>query len=157
MLTDNLKFFVHSWLAALRSGNYSQAKHRLQEGYGYCCLGVACVILDQIEHCGLKMTDYDYEKGMDLEVPKLKGENLASQPTVQALFEQMGIGTNGEPLLQDNNDEQYNRDLLAVSLEDLDSKTRIFHELAGLNDTFNLNFSQIADFIEVTYGSEWGL
>lgn len=28
------------WLAALRSGEYAQAIGRLQEGGGYCCLGV---------------------------------------------------------------------------------------------------------------------
>jgi hypothetical protein len=30
------------WISALRSGNYEQGKRRLQNKYGYCCLGVAC-------------------------------------------------------------------------------------------------------------------
>jgi hypothetical protein len=33
------------WLAALRSGNYRQAKYRLREGNDFCCLGVLCDIL----------------------------------------------------------------------------------------------------------------
>jgi hypothetical protein len=33
------------WLAALRSGQYRQAKHHLRNGNdGYCCLGVLCEI-----------------------------------------------------------------------------------------------------------------
>jgi hypothetical protein len=30
------------WLAALRSGEYAQAKARLKTNSGYCCLGVLC-------------------------------------------------------------------------------------------------------------------
>lgn len=33
------------WLTALRSGEYSQTKTRLQDSQGYCCLGVACEVL----------------------------------------------------------------------------------------------------------------
>jgi hypothetical protein len=37
------------WLAALRSGNYTQAQSRLRVKlngiYGYCCLGVACNLI----------------------------------------------------------------------------------------------------------------
>lgn len=30
------------WVAALRSGEYKQAKGRLRDGDAYCCLGVLC-------------------------------------------------------------------------------------------------------------------
>lgn len=33
------------WIRALRSGEYAQTTHRLQDEYGYCCLGVACEVL----------------------------------------------------------------------------------------------------------------
>lgn len=33
------------WIEALRSGKYPQGKNSLQSAKGYCCLGVACVIL----------------------------------------------------------------------------------------------------------------
>lgn len=32
------------WLEALRGGEYEQCLHALQEGDGYCCLGVAAVV-----------------------------------------------------------------------------------------------------------------
>lgn len=33
-----------NWLTALRSGEFSQARDRLQGAEGYCCLGVGCVV-----------------------------------------------------------------------------------------------------------------
>ena len=33
---------VSKWVAALRSGEYGQARGRLREGNRFCCLGVAC-------------------------------------------------------------------------------------------------------------------
>lgn len=35
---------IKKWVAALRSGEYAQGKHRLHNADGYCCLGVACKI-----------------------------------------------------------------------------------------------------------------
>lgn len=41
MLNDNTK----KWVAALRSGKYTQCRRRLHiKGDGYCCLGVACEV-----------------------------------------------------------------------------------------------------------------
>lgn len=34
------------WVAALRSGNYRQARNYLRTAEGYCCLGVLCDIVD---------------------------------------------------------------------------------------------------------------
>ncbi len=33
------------WLAALYNGKFVQTKRKLQTSEGYCCLGVACVVL----------------------------------------------------------------------------------------------------------------
>lgn len=41
-LTDQQKENVKLWLAALRSGEYDQQQAILKNGFGYCCLGVAC-------------------------------------------------------------------------------------------------------------------
>lgn len=39
--------FKAKWLAALRSGTYSQARSRLRSPEnGFCCLGVACDLID---------------------------------------------------------------------------------------------------------------
>lgn len=35
------------WIAALRSGDYSQGRSRLRTQEGYCCLGVACEVYRQ--------------------------------------------------------------------------------------------------------------
>jgi hypothetical protein len=33
------------WVAALRSGEFTQATNKLYNGVGYCCLGVLCKVL----------------------------------------------------------------------------------------------------------------
>jgi hypothetical protein len=35
---------IETWVRALRSGEYEQARHVLQKGEKFCCLGVACDI-----------------------------------------------------------------------------------------------------------------
>jgi len=42
------------WVAALRSGEYKQAKENLQDDKGYCCLGVLCVISQSETGFGIK-------------------------------------------------------------------------------------------------------
>ncbi len=41
-----------AWIAALESGNWSQATGRLrrddESGFGYCCLGVLCALQDPL-------------------------------------------------------------------------------------------------------------
>ena len=36
--------FKTKWVAALESGEYSQARGTLKDNASYCCLGVACVV-----------------------------------------------------------------------------------------------------------------
>ena len=36
---------LKKWIAALDSGEYKQGQLQLQDGFGYCCLGVACKVL----------------------------------------------------------------------------------------------------------------
>ena len=43
MLTENQQ----KWVDALRSGDYEQTSETLQDEYGYCCLGVGCVVAEQ--------------------------------------------------------------------------------------------------------------
>lgn len=51
---------VKAWIAALRSGEYKQAKSVLADGNGgYCCLGVACAVASGK---GTKATDAEIEK-----------------------------------------------------------------------------------------------
>lgn len=46
------KAFKNKWIKALRSGEYSQTKRKLQDKDGYCCLGVACRIIHPYMHFG---------------------------------------------------------------------------------------------------------
>lgn len=49
------------WIAALRSGLYSQTRDDLQNKAGFCCLGVACIEIiheDKLETCNIDFTDY---------------------------------------------------------------------------------------------------
>jgi len=41
-MTKPTKEQIQAWVRALRSGEYSQTKGRLQNDSGHCCLGVAC-------------------------------------------------------------------------------------------------------------------
>jgi hypothetical protein len=44
------------WIAALRSGKYKQAHHWLRKGDSFCCLGVACDLINPTEWvraCGM--------------------------------------------------------------------------------------------------------
>jgi len=45
------------WVAALRSGEYTQTTGRLRNGDAFCCLGVACDLFDSSQWT----RDYDYE------------------------------------------------------------------------------------------------
>lgn len=44
--TEEQTKLLNSWVAALRSGKYSQARQRMRGDQGYCCLGVLCDIID---------------------------------------------------------------------------------------------------------------
>ena len=44
-LIDKNQF--QKWITALRSGEYKQTKSRLQDHKGYCCLGVACRVINK--------------------------------------------------------------------------------------------------------------
>lgn len=40
------KAFKKKWIAALKSGQYDQARHRLASKSGWCCLGVAANVCE---------------------------------------------------------------------------------------------------------------
>ncbi len=42
-MNDNMR----KVLLALRSGEYKQTKEALQDGGGYCCLGVMCAVFEK--------------------------------------------------------------------------------------------------------------
>lgn len=122
--------FVLRWLTGLRSGIYAQTKGTLQAGDGYCCLGIACLVSE------VPIRQYTAESG---NCDWLSGVDLRDQPAVWDLFDRLSLSYRGRV------DYHLNSGLeRMVSLDDL-------------NDHLGFTFPEIADFIEVTYGSMWGL
>jgi hypothetical protein len=46
-MEGNMNNNAKRWVAALRSGEFTQAKEKLEDRGSYCCLGVACVIAER--------------------------------------------------------------------------------------------------------------
>ncbi len=44
---DEIREHRKLWTEALRSGDYKQAKSRLEVNGAFCCLGVACIVAEQ--------------------------------------------------------------------------------------------------------------
>lgn len=112
---------IKEWVDALRSGKYNQAQGYLRTAEGFCCLGVACHVVNpipwEVSHINIGgCTHYGYEHP----------DYTAILPKHIAQFYGMG-----------NNSSAY------TSIRDRDGE---LIELAGLNDE-GFPFSQIADLI----------
>lgn len=106
------------WLAALRSGRYSQARGRLFNGAAFCCLGVLC---DTIDHDGWSELSED-------EAPTLGPDNF-SHP----------FGDSNELL------DPHFRDEIGIPAE---AETKLTHMNDGENGGPPANFTEIAEWIE---------
>ena len=62
------------WVDALRSGEYKQTSDTLQNGRGYCCLGVACVVAQKN---GITVL-------VDVDNHRVLGDNLSDQTDVMS-------------------------------------------------------------------------
>ena len=125
---------VDIWIKALRSGMFPQTERYLVTTEGYCCLGVACNLYNNIEG-GLDVTFHEAEVH-DVDDPtdisaahwEYNGETSILPETVR---EWLGLKSYSGELIIYNNDG---------SQDDITS-------LASLNDR-GLTFDQIADVIE---------
>lgn len=126
---------IRTWVEALRSGKFKQAKRSLTRSLGngevgFCCLGVACEVAGTVQRVTV-----DY--GID-------GARLAYQD---------GSGRRHLSLLPDSVsrwlglDDRPDRDNPAVTYSDGSGYRSRFH-LAELNDNLDLSFDEIADIIE---------
>jgi hypothetical protein len=113
------KDFKEKWVAALRSGEYQQAHGTLFNGTGYCCLGVACIVL------GAKFVEstdsIQFGTGSLKWRPMLDGVDigrLSESILVKEVADKVGL----------TYDNQY----------------KLWH----MNDRDRLSLSQIADYIE---------
>jgi len=125
------------WLAALRSGDYSQDTGQLQGGDGFCCLGVACDVFQKETGLKLPVNQLGYIAGGSLfsyEDEDL-GADFVSPSEVQ---EWLGLRHRAGEF------EQKVLDGLGLIPE----LHKHVHSLVSLNDTALMTFEQIADVIE---------
>ena len=112
------------WVEALRSGEYSQGKFKLYDGINYCCLGVLCQLyLKEIDGTWDILDKPNWDGISDK--CHINGESELL-PVAVMDWAELNSG-NGDPLVN----------------VDVDIKS-----LAGLNDSLDYTFAQIADVIE---------
>ena len=114
----------NAWVAALRSGEYEQTKHVLQDHYGYCCLGVACdVFADTLD---IEVNKVLFREGEGFEVYY----DFQAQVLPQKIADHVGlISVEGA--------------FTELRMED----AQMGDTLTSLNDA-GATFSQIADILE---------
>lgn len=110
---------AQKWVAALRSGNYQQARNTLRSLKGYCCLGVACEVY-RIEHPGV-----DWQA---MEVGTVFSFESYTRVLPDSVRDWLGLATHVGRYSEDTD-----------STEDID--------LTAANDS-GLSFAAIADIIE---------
>lgn len=112
------------WIEALRSGKYSQTTDTLQDGDGFCCLGVACKVL----------------------IPKKK-QFTDSHGELQGIYPKKQF--HSPNWLKNINDDLYN---LQSEINNNNNNRRL--SLVNLNDDKRFTFDEIADILELTYVHE---
>lgn len=133
--------FKPKFLAALRSGEYSQDKGRLRTVNGFCCLGVACDVL-------LKEEPEKFKVGWSGEL----------NDTGEFLFEGVGDLIPSSVKIDDipqniikfyGNCWQFK--ILNAPISEVEDSLEEFcasYVLSMLNDEIELDFNQIADLVE---------
>lgn len=116
--------FKYLWIAALRSGKYKQAQGRLKTDVGFCCLGVACDMVDP--QTWRNIEGYDEETGQEF-------THKDSWCTAS--------GNDELPDNQDLPDEVFM--VLAADRGDF----RVMDKLAAMNDA-GKTFTELAQWIE---------
>lgn len=129
LVTEQDKVQFRAWLEALRSGNYSQTRHRLQDEDGYCCLGVACEIVIP-KNLQVRYTQYELEENSDLECE---------------------LGNLSGCLPQEY---QENCPEWLAQVNDAYAKRNGLNSLVARNDNDKWSFTQIADSLEETFKDE---
>ena len=105
MITRTREEVIKRWVAALRSGEYKQARHALKTDTGFCCLGVLCDLAakDGGSQWALRSPDYYTYMG-----------NSGVLPPVFRRF--LGRGVNENKLVR-MNDEGTSFDIIADYIE----------------------------------------
>lgn len=100
------------WLAALRSGTYTQAKEALRrDNGGYCCLGVLC---DIKEVTWVKQNNLF---GVSIPAMASKPARIETQVLPLAIQEKMNLTYTHQEILAQLNDQGFTFDMIANLLE----------------------------------------
>ena len=97
------------WIAALLSGEYKQAKGKLYDGEGYCCLGVLCKVLggEFIEEEG------DIKCEGESEILPLSIKEKAGMSSLSGEYG-IGVECNDAQLTRDNDDGKTFKEIAAI-------------------------------------------
>lgn len=160
MTPERVREARRAWLAALRSGEYQQGTEALRKGVDephFCCLGVACELA--ITRFGVPGSWVPPNEGRDhglLMIADGVGANDLPPPAVAELFGLQG----GHPVA---NDERLRRMRQRYELATIDKADpfpidfeheNITSMLVEFNDDAELDFSEIADILEIFFEEE---
>lgn len=129
-----------AWVAALRSGNYRQARRALRRHDSFCCLGVAEDVVDctwSDRDVSIYGSDYATHVASHPEVPGV------ARNVVMTTLTRVGAARLGVPVVP----------WVAYPVEPRDVP-RFTTTLVRLNDEHHLSLAQIADVIEAQ-GEHW--
>jgi hypothetical protein len=137
-MTQRITEMQDKWLTALESGEYAQATDQLKSGDAYCCLGVACQLLDPD---GWEFDDFylydDHGKDLEGGGDGKADDNEMPYRVVEAFgFHATDGSFKGHVSAQAANDH-------FELIEGYDGATT----LIGLNDDAQATFPQIAAFV----------
>ena len=134
------------WVAALRSGDYRQAKGNLRvdtsTGVGYCCLGVLCDLAEKagvVTFLDLKVIESDDPDENDVRA-EAGYVSIGNEDTDYRDNELLPSCVKRWASLNDSNPEvKYDEDGRGYAVREY---------LSDLNDERNYTFAQIADLVE---------
>lgn len=145
-ITPKVKRDIKLWIQKLRSGRFSQTHGTLQDGNGYCCLGVACKVV--IPRHKLTIEDFtEFLKG------GMPDEQTYAPEWLQKISDDFELRT-GESL-PTLNDDGVKYDVSESEYEDGDfSDGEYVEDESGTGKyevTETLTFNEIADMLQLVY------
>lgn len=130
---EEIKENRKAWIAALRSGDYDQTIDALKNRFGFCCLGVACDIIQPNSWVADDIVEGRFG------IPTRNSCNLESDVLPIEIMEALGASSN-EP------------DVFVGSK--LEGFTALNISVTILNDTHHWSFDKIADALEYTWKNQ---
>lgn len=135
-LTDQQKENVKLWLAALRSGEYDQQQAVLNNGFGYCCLGVACDVYRKQTGKGNWIDTTDSRGGFTFDTGDVYNDVYINVENIESISVRDFFGF----------DDSNGFDIPPFYLGGKGTTMHI--RLTEVNDELGMSFEEIADLVE---------